>query len=191
MARLTDSVHEAVGECLHPGETAIDATVGNGHDTLWLARRVGHLGRVYGFDLQESALRATAARLEEEGMAGQVTLLPLGHERMADALPAGLAGRVRAVLFNLGYLPGSDKRCITRPETTLTALDQALSLLAPGGLLSVLAYTGHDGGREEADAVIGWLETLDEDRFRVEVVRNEQARGPSPELSLVWRREHG
>ena len=185
---LTATVHEAVGQCLRAGDTAIDATVGNGHDTLWLAERVGPAGLVYGFDVQQSALRSASLRLAEAGLESRVQLLAAGHECLEQMLPDEAKGRVRAVLFNLGYLPGSDKACITRPDTTLSALRQALTVLEPGGLLSVLAYTGHAGGRAEADAVTQWLHGLPEDHYRVEAVRNEKSVRPCPELSLVWKR---
>ncbi len=132
---------------LQPGEVAVDATVGNGHDTLFLAQQVGAQGHVYGFDIQEEALARTRRRLEEAGLRDRVTLLQMGHEHMAEAVPAAWHGRIGAVMFNLGYLPGgSDRTCITRPQTTVPALEAALRLLRPGGVLTVVAYRGHPGG---------------------------------------------
>ncbi|WP_457675037.1 tRNA (mnm(5)s(2)U34)-methyltransferase [Thiolapillus sp.] len=150
---LTRKAHLIVGQYLDAGDLAVDATAGNGHDSLFLAQQVGEKGRVFAFDIQEQALRASAARLEQAGLAARVELIHGGHEHMAESLPADSQGRIRAVMFNLGYLPHSDKATITRSEHTLPALEQARRLLAPDGVISVLAYRGHPGGLEESLAV--------------------------------------
>ncbi|MFM1891187.1 MAG: hypothetical protein RLZ44_264 [Pseudomonadota bacterium] len=141
---------------LRPGDLAVDATVGNGHDTLFLANTVGAGGRVIGFDIQPAALAAARARLTAAGLAARVELHLSGHQQLADYLPPGQ--RLAVAMFNLGYLPGADKACITRPETTAQALTAAWAALRPGGLVSVLVYIGHPGGREELAAVQGWLD---------------------------------
>ncbi len=138
----------------------VDATTGNGHDTLFLARHVGSEGTVYGFDIQGSALEATAARLRGAGFAARVRLMLAGHERMSEHLPDEERGRIRAVLFNLGYLPGGDKEIVTGPGTTVAALTDIVEWLAPAGVISVIAYTGHPGGREEAEQVKHWAAGL-------------------------------
>ena len=158
--RLTHKAHEIVSRCLKEGNLAVDATAGNGHDTLFLAQQVGDAGRVFAFDIQEQALQATAARLEQAGLGSRVELIHDGHEQMAANLPPHSHGRIQAVMFNLGYLPGGDKATITRAEHSLPALEQARRLLAPGGIISVLAYRGHPGGLEESLAVERALATL-------------------------------
>ncbi len=148
--RVTEMAHDLVARRLLPGAAAIDATVGNGHDTLFLARCVGPSGRVEGFDIQPEAIAAT--RLATSGLP-QVRLHCLGHEAMGRILTVP----VEAILFNLGYLPSGDRGVVTRRDTTLPALDAALDLLSGSGLLSVVVYPGHPGGREEADAVEEWF----------------------------------
>lgn len=138
---------------MEPGCIAVDGTVGNGIDTLFLARLAGPLGMVHGFDIQQAALDSARDRLRRENAPDCVRLHLAGHESMCETLPQEVLGQVRAVMFNFGYLPGSDGSVITRPETSCAAVDAAISVLAPGGLITMVLYTGHPGGAEEADAL--------------------------------------
>ncbi len=155
--RLTERAHVAVAGHLQPGALAVDATAGNGHDTAFLAERVGPAGHVWAFDVQAEALAATRARLDACGLLERVTLLHRGHEGWREALPPELRGQLTAVMFNLGYLPGGDQRRVTSPVTTLAALNEAVAWLAPGGIVSLLVYRGHAGGLEEHAAIERWL----------------------------------
>jgi len=151
-----------VAERLRPGGIAIDATAGSGVDTLFLAQTAGPGGAVYAFDVQESALARTKARLEaaaaeSRAQLATVKLLLAGHERMAEYVPKDAHGRISAIMFNLGYLPGGDQSVITKPETTLAALAAGLAMLSPGGVLTAVAYPGHPGGEAEGDAVTRWV----------------------------------
>lgn len=142
---------------VHDGHNAVDATCGNGHDTLLLARLVGARGHVWGFDIQRQAVEETHRRLAEAELSNRVTLLPVGHEELAKHVAVPL----QVVLFNLGYLPGGNRSIVTRPDTTGSALEQSLGLLAPGGVVIVTVYPGHDGGPEERSVVEGWAAGLD------------------------------
>lgn len=147
---------------------AVDATCGNGGDTLLLAQLAGTRGRVAAFDIQPAAIAATRERLAQNGIAAERTVLFCrGHETLAetlcaDARFADARGNVRAVFFNLGYLPRSDRAVKTCAGTTLAALAAAWNLLAPRGFISLTVYTRHDGGFAESAAVAAWLETLRE-----------------------------
>ncbi|MEK4456170.1 class I SAM-dependent methyltransferase [Paenibacillus sp. FSL R10-2748] len=156
--------HQLVAARVQPGDTAIDATVGTGADTLFLAKAAGKRGRVYGFDIQQEALHCARRRLEENASPSlaEVSLLLQGHEQMRKAVPDMLHGKVAAVMFNLGYLPseGADPTVITHTDSTLVALDAALQLLRPRGILTAVLYPGHAGGIEEADAVLQWASAL-------------------------------
>lgn len=149
------------------GGIAIDATVGNGHDTLFLAECVGPAGHVYGFDIQQDALASARQRLENEDVLSQVSLFLTGHEHMAEHVPEKEHGHVCAAMFNLGYLPGSDQTVITRAETSCRAVDAALGLMKKGGIISMVLYTGHPGGEEEARAVEDHCQSLPMDYARV------------------------
>lgn len=156
--------HQLVAARVQPGDTAIDATVGTGADTLFLAKAAGIRGRVFGFDIQQEALHCARRRLEENASPSlaEVSLLLQGHEQMREAVPDKLHGKVAAVMFNLGYLPseGADPTVITHTDSTLVALEAALQLLRPRGILTAVLYPGHSGGSEEAEAVLQWASAL-------------------------------
>jgi 16S rRNA C1402 N4-methylase RsmH len=160
--RLTDIAQQAWLNYLSPGTWAIDATAGNGHDTLFLARAVSPGGRVFACDIQEAAIRATARRLELAGLLAAVTLIRESHASMKQCLACSAGKRIHLVCFNLGYLPNGDHALTTRPETTLPALKAALDLLAPEGALSIMAYRGHSGGMAEAEAVRSFMKRIPE-----------------------------
>jgi SAM-dependent methyltransferase len=168
-------------ERVRPGDRVADATCGNGHDTLLLARLVGPGGKVWAFDLQEEALTKTRKLLDGAGCLAQTELLAVGHERLAEYVQEPL----RAVVFNLGYLPGGDKGLVTRPEQTLAALDQATRLLLPGGVITISVYTGHLGGAEEGEAVEKWASAFAAEEFNVWRSRQLNRPPTAPYLVLV------
>ena len=150
-------------DLLRPGDRAVDATLGNGHDCALLCRLVGETGRVDGFDVQEKALANTRAMLEAQGLTARAALHLMGHERMAEAVRPG----IRLAAFNLGWLPGSDKRLTTRAGTTLPALEAALGLLSAGGMAVLCVYPGHEEGAREQQALMEYARALPPDRYTV------------------------
>ena len=152
---------EMMEAALFPGAKAVDATMGNGRDTLWLCQRVGPEGRVYAFDVQPEAVERTRLRLQGEGLLDRATLFCRGHQHMADAVPEP----VDAVMFNLGWLPGAVHAVTTRTETTLIAVNAALGLLKPQGLLTVCVYPGHEEGARELRTLTDWATRLDPRRY--------------------------
>ncbi|WP_395717717.1 class I SAM-dependent methyltransferase [Prosthecobacter sp.] len=169
---------------LRPGDVAVDATMGNGHDTLFLTQSVAPGGHVFAFDVQETALIETRKRVPAE----MTTLIHAGHETMRAHLPPELHGKISAVMFNLGYLPGTDKALITRTETTMIAVREALELLKPSGMLTVTVYPGHEGGAEEGRQIAEWAASLDSRRFEVQHLRPVNRAASPPELWVVWKR---
>ncbi|MFN0065363.1 MAG: class I SAM-dependent methyltransferase [Chlamydiales bacterium] len=145
--------HARWQELLSKGDTAIDATLGNGNDTLFLASIMQGEGRLIGYDIQETAIEKTLHLLQElpSSWRKNVVLKQISHTALCE--PAKL------IVYNLGYLPGSDKSITTMTETTLVSLDKAVSLLQPGGLLSITCYPGHSEGAREAKAVLAWAQT--------------------------------
>lgn len=146
MTRCTERVQQLIAAEVKAGSAAIDATMGNGHDTVALARAVGPTGTVWAFDVQEEAVRRTTEHLSAEALLDRCRLIHACHSRMAELIDpsAAHAGFAMAV-FNLGYLPGGGKAIVTSPDTTRMALDSAAAMLAAGGHLVVTAYTGHPG----------------------------------------------
>ena len=181
--RLTELAHDAVRRVLEPGDLAVDATAGNGYDTVLLAAAVGPSGCVIAFDAQPEAIVATRERLLSSGCDKCVRLVEGCHSTLAEALPPG--AELRAAMFNLGYLPGSDKQFITRSETTLPALATCLERVGPGGVISVMAYRGHAGGEAEAAAVAAAFGELAESEFSID---RHDAPGTGPVLWLVSRK---
>lgn len=148
--------HLLLRRFIQPGSRVIDATCGNGKDTLLLAELVGDAGHVWAFDIQQEALERTAQRLAEQNLQQRVSLLHAGHERMQELVEPPL----QAVVFNLGWLPGADREIATATATTLAALEASLQLLAPAGLVLITCYPGHTGGDTEATAVQEWAAAL-------------------------------
>ena len=137
---------------LTEGMTAVDATMGNGHDTLYLCGKVGRSGKVIAFDVQEQALINTRARLTDAGVIDRAELILDSHEHM----DAYLDFAPDLIMFNLGWLPGTPHETTTRVETTLRAVEKALSLLKKGGLMTVCVYPGHEEGMREKKALLAW-----------------------------------
>ena len=152
---------EMIEQAMFEGARAVDATMGNGHDTQWLCELAGEAGRVYAFDVQSEAIRRTEQRLAEAGLSERARLFCAGHERMAELVPEP----VDAVVFNLGWLPGAERGVTTRVETTLQAVEAALSVLKEDGIMTVCVYPGHDEGARELRALMHWAETLDPRRY--------------------------
>ncbi len=135
---------------LKEGDTCADFTMGNGHDTLFLSTTVGKAGRVYAFDIQESALESTRARLESEGAPQNYTLIRDSHSNLGLYIKE----KIKAGMFNLGYLPGSGNKALTTMrETTIPAVLGAIDILDARAILLVAIYPGHAEGDAEGKAL--------------------------------------
>ncbi|MFE8703336.1 class I SAM-dependent methyltransferase [Cytobacillus sp. FJAT-54145] len=165
--RILPFARQLLQKALQPGDIAVDATLGNGHDTLFLAGLVGENGHVYGFDIQEKALEASNSRLRENGLSSRVTLFNEGHEHISTAIPLEQHGKVMAAIFNLGYLPGGDKSIVTKPETTIAAIEQLIEMMAPEGIIVLVIYHGHEEGAVERDYLLQFVRELDQQTVHV------------------------
>jgi len=159
LRRVTMIAQMLVADCLEIGDTAIDATVGTGEDTCFLAECVGTPGSVYAFDIQQAAIKQTKQKLQRKELASQVTLLLDGHEHIKKYKEIISKKNIKGIMFNLGYLPDSDQAIITKKETSLQALACSAELLASGGRMTVCLYR-HEQSEEECQAIEEWAKNL-------------------------------
>ncbi len=141
---------------LKEGDIAVDFTMGNGHDTEFLSKTVGESGHVYAFDVQSQALESTSAHLKACGCPENYTLILDSHHNVKKYVDTP----IKAGMFNLGYLPGSDKTITTMRETTLPAIEAAISLMDKDAIILVAVYPGHAEGEAEGKLVNEYLSSL-------------------------------
>jgi predicted methyltransferase len=167
LERILPYTKTLLRQAVSEGDIVIDATVGNGNDTLFLAELVGENGHVYGFDIQQEAIENTNRLLKENLVTTQVTLHQESHDRFATLLHEEHVNNVKAAIFNLGYLPKGDKSIVTKPDTTISAVKQLLEHMPKGGLIILVVYHGHEGGKTEKDALLDFLKTIEQKRANV------------------------
>jgi len=184
---LLNTAHDLIRDILHPGDIAIDATVGNGHDTVFLAEQIGPSGQVYGFDIQQAAIDSTLEKFRKAHTLACLTLIHASHAEMSEKIPAHLHGKIKAIMFNLGYLPGGDKSIITLSDSTLAALTIAARILAVNGIITLLAYPGHQGGDLETDQVKNWCGQLDTEQFKVNTIYSTEHKDTAPRLFVICK----
>lgn len=172
--QITEWCHRFVAEQVGPGDCCIDATMGNGRDTLFLCRLCGPQGKVYAFDIQPEALERTGELLKREGVLERSRLILDSHAHMDRYVREE---SVSCIMFNFGYLPGGDHAKGTRKESSLRAVEKSLALLRRGGLLSLCLYSGGDTGFEEKEALLTYLRGLDSRRYLV--IRSEYYNRPN------------
>lgn len=165
------------------GDTVIDATLGNGNDAAFLAERVGDTGAVYAFDIQEEALRR-AEEVIPATQRGRVHMFCASHETMTNYVSCP----VKLILFNLGYLPRGDKIIATQAITTVTAVKNGLSLLQDDGVIMLVVYRGHAGGKEEWEQLFAFVSTLEQHRYNVTIADFPNQKNDPPALICVQKR---
>ena len=175
-------VHEFLRRTVKPGDFCIDATAGKGRDTALLCRLTGDAGRVLAFDIQEAAVAQTKALLAAEGLTAEVI-----RDSHANMERYAVAETVDCVVFNFGRLPGGDPSIFTRSDTSVAALEAALRLLKSGGVIAIALYYGGANGYGERDAVMTWLETLDDRKFSVLRCDWANRRNDPPVPIFIWK----
>lgn len=168
---------------------AVDCTCGNGHDTLWLAKRCK---KVYSFDIQSEAIEATSRLLATNDVphkivgdtmnedSSRVILIHDSHEKIKEYVEDA----PRVIVFNLGFLPGGDKTLTTKKESSLTAIKAALEVLAVDGVLSITMYPGHEEGKYEQDLILEWAQNLNSKEYHAVFANmlNQSSRAPQ----VLW-----
>ena len=162
--QITQWCARFIKEQVQSGDICIDATMGNGNDTVRLSSLCGPGGHVYAFDIQEQALVNTRTKLQNADVPENYTLLLTSHTNIDQYVKPGTAS---CITFNLGYLPGGDHTKATHAVSSIEALSKSLVLLKKGGLISLCIYSGGDSGFEERNAVLDWLKNLDSHKYLV------------------------
>ena len=180
MKRPLEMAHDFLAQVITQEDIVVDATMGNGHDTLFLAKLAK---QVYAFDIQEQALEKTSQRLQEASLTNAELILQ-GHETVDQFVT-----EVKAAIFNLGYLPSADKSIITQPQTTIEALDKLCQLLVKGGRIAIMIYYGHEGGDIERDAVLDFVSQLPQQEYTATIYRTLNQINNPPFLVMIEKLE--
>jgi len=180
MKRPLEMAHDFLAQVITQEDIVVDATMGNGHDTLFLAKLAK---QVYAFDIQKQALEKTSQRLQEAGLTNAELILQ-GHETVDQ-----FVREVKAAIFNLGYLPSADKSIITQPQTTLEALEKLCQMLIKGGRIAIMIYYGHEGGDIERDAVLDFVSQLPQQEYTATIYRTLNQINNPPFLVMIEKLE--
>ena len=180
MKKPLEMAHDFLAQVITKDDVVVDATMGNGHDTLFLAKLAK---QVYAFDIQEQALEKTSQRLQEAGLSNAELILQ-GHETVDQFVT-----EVKAAIFNLGYLPSADKSIITQPQTTLEALEKLCQVLVKGGRIAIMIYYGHEGGDIERDAVLDFVSQLPQQEYTATIYRTLNQINNPPFLVMIEKLE--
>ena len=180
MKKPLEMAHDFLAQVITKDDVVVDATMGNGHDTLFLAKLAK---QVYAFDIQEQALQKTSQRLQEADLIN-VELLLQGHETVDQFVT-----EVKAAIFNLGYLPSADKSIITQPQTTIESLDKLCQMLINGGRIAIMIYYGHEGGDVERDAVLDFVSQLPQQEYTATIYRTLNQINNPPFLVMIEKLE--
>ena len=167
LERILPFARSLLKTAVSKGDIAIDATVGNGHDTLYLANLVEDTGYVYGFDVQQQAIKKTTERLRDHNVVDRVTLFHESHDQLRQNLPNEAHGKISGAIFNLGYLPGGDKSIVTKPDSTIRAIEQLLEMMQTESMIVLVIYYGHPEGIVEKDTLLDYVKNLDQQKAHV------------------------
>lgn len=158
--------HHLLKSTINKGDFVVDATCGNGNDTLFLTNLVGESGHVYAFDVQAQAIETSKALLKKNGKEN-VTYIHDSHANIEKYIPILLRDKIGGAVFNLGYLPRSDKQIITQGDSTIAAINALLPFFKKGAVIVIVIYYGHEGGLDEKNEVLQYAKQLDQNQFTV------------------------
>jgi SAM-dependent methyltransferase len=167
LERILPFARSLLAKAIKPGDAVVDGTLGNGHDAELLCELVGENGQVFGFDIQETAIKNSMKRIEECRYEDRVMFFQRGHENVKESIPHQYHEKISAAIFNLGYLPGGDKSVVTKPNTTISAIDQLLDIMAVEGIIVLVIYHGHPEGEVERDILLQYAERMEQKKAHV------------------------
>lgn len=192
IVKTTALVMNIVKEYVNVGDTVVDCTMGNGYDSLSLAQMAGcgKGGKLVAMDIQTAALWGTQALLEENGFKeledNGIRLIRDSHENIDKYVKAG---EPSAIVFNLGFLPGHDKKIVTSVRSTIPAIRKAIELVRENGIVSVTTYTGHAEGREEKERLSEMLAALPSKKYHVAHVDMINQKKTAPGVFFITRKK--
>lgn len=150
---ISNIAHNIIKNNCLEHDIAIDATLGNGYDTDFLSSL---FNKVFCFEIQKTAIDNYSKRKKEN-----VIIISDSHEFILDYVDFN----ADCIMFNLGYLPGGDKNITTKAVTTIKSIKQALTILKPGGIISISIYVGHDEGEKEKDKILEFANNLPKNEY--------------------------
>jgi hypothetical protein len=154
---------------------AVDATLGNGHDTDFLSN---NFKQVYSFDIQKTAVENYISKSKEN-----VKVILDSHEFLDKYIYL----KVDCIMYNLGYLPGGDKSITTRSESTIKSLGKAVKLLNENGIVTICMYNGHNEGKKERNIILDFTKLLPKNEFGV-MIHSIINRIGAPELIVIEKK---
>lgn len=153
MLSMVEYVHQRV-QSYPQGLIGVDMTMGNGFDTVLLAK---HCREVWAFDIQEESIIATQEKIKDFS---HVHLLLDSHENIDQYLLSFDIG-----IFNLGYLPQNNHRITTLLSSTQTALQKAIKMFQE--VIFIVIYPGHEEGQKESEWICEFVSHLDTHLYNV------------------------
>ena len=175
--------HEYIKSNVNKGDVAVDATMGRGRDTLLLSQLVSEKGKVFAFDIQKEAIDSTFLLLKEDNCTNTRLILD-SHHNMKNYVT-----KAKCVVFNFGFLPGGDHSIFSHSDTSIKAIEAALDIITDDGFVSICSYYGGDTGFEEKDALLAYLEELDQKKYTV-MLQSFHNRKGCPPLFIVIEKNH-
>jgi hypothetical protein len=134
---------------------AVDSTLGNGHDTDFLAE---HFDKVYAFDIQKLATDNYLNKAKNNTI-----IINDSHDKILQYISEA----VDCFIYNLGFLPGGDKSITTEAKSTLKSINAAFELLSPGGIVAISIYCGHEKGKTERELLLDFASNLNKREYGV------------------------
>lgn len=184
--KTTILCHNLLLPYIKENQICIDATCGNGNDTLFLCRALKNTGCVLAFDIQNDAINNTKEILDRNSYTNY-KLFNQCHTKIKDVLIDQGIDKANLIMFNLGFLPGGEKSITTETDKTMEAIKQAIELLEPNGILSVMVYPGHFEGSIESSTLDQYMDNLTDENLSIFRLSNLKSK-KSPYLIIIEKR---
>lgn len=180
MERVLPYAKRLAKEIVQPGDTVVDATCGNGHDTLFLAELAGIDGHVLSFDIQSQAIEKAKELCHP---LENIEFILDSHANIDEYLKD--SSIIKTAMFNLGYLPKGDKSITTTYKSTIAAIEGIFKRLCSGGRIVIVVYHGHPEGKEEKEALTGFLSRWPQKEAQVLEYRFINQRNDAPYILCI------